>query len=55
LGEVHDPKEESIKAFKEIEAELKKKLIHERHEQSSTPPHLICHLRLDLGRACISD
>ncbi|KAJ9157288.1 hypothetical protein NKR23_g129 [Pleurostoma richardsiae] len=32
LGPEHEPKEESIKAFKEIEHELKKELVHLRHD-----------------------
>lgn len=35
LGPAHEPKEESIKAFKEIEHELKKQLVHLRHEHDS--------------------
>jgi hypothetical protein len=40
LGPEHEPKEESIKAFKEIEHELKKELVHLRHDHDSTtgPP-----------------
>ncbi|KAF4867549.1 hypothetical protein CGCSCA1_v013287 [Colletotrichum siamense] len=32
LGPVHEPKEESIKVFKDIEHELKKELLHTRRE-----------------------
>ncbi|KAB5579970.1 hypothetical protein GE09DRAFT_421187 [Coniochaeta sp. 2T2.1] len=32
LGPAHEPREESIKAFKEIEHELKRELVHIRHE-----------------------
>lgn len=35
LGPPHAPKEESIKAFKEIESELKKQLVHLRHDHDS--------------------
>ncbi len=35
LGPPHEPGEESIKAFKEVEHELKKHLIHTRHEHNS--------------------
>lgn len=37
LGPTHEPKEESIKAFKEIEHSLKKQLVHLRHEHDSMP------------------
>lgn len=37
LGPAHEPKEESIKAFNEIEHELKKQLVHIRHEHDSMP------------------
>lgn len=36
LGAVHEPKEESIKVFKEIEHDLKKELLHIRREHQST-------------------
>lgn len=36
LGPPHAPKQESIKAFKEIEHELKKQLVHYRHDHDST-------------------
>ncbi|CCF32537.1 hypothetical protein CH063_04916, partial [Colletotrichum higginsianum] len=32
LGRVHEPKEESIRVFRQIEQELKKELLHIRHE-----------------------
>ncbi|WDK13598.1 hypothetical protein CGRA01v4_04879 [Colletotrichum graminicola] len=32
LGEVHEPREESIKVFREIEHDLKKELLHIRRE-----------------------
>ncbi|EQB44611.1 hypothetical protein CGLO_16624 [Colletotrichum gloeosporioides Cg-14] len=32
LGPVHEPKEESVKVFKDIEHELKKELLHTRRE-----------------------
>jgi hypothetical protein len=35
LGPPHAPKEESIKAFKEIEVDLKKYLQHARHSYNS--------------------
>jgi hypothetical protein len=35
LGVAHPPKEESIKAFNEIEVDLKKTLQHLRHETNS--------------------
>lgn len=35
LGPPHEPKHESIKAFKEIECELKKELVHLRHQHNS--------------------
>jgi len=37
LGPPHEPKEESIKAFKEVEHELKKQLVHIRHQHDSMP------------------
>jgi hypothetical protein len=40
LGPAHEPKEESFKAFKGIEHELKKQLIHIRHEHDSRHPHV---------------
>lgn len=36
MGPPHPPKEESIKAFNEIEVDLKKKIQHLRHETAST-------------------
>ncbi|CAG8977920.1 hypothetical protein HYALB_00001800 [Hymenoscyphus albidus] len=43
MGLSHPPKEESIKAFNEIEVDLKKAIQHLRHETTSTsispPPH----------------
>ncbi|CAL3963596.1 unnamed protein product [Diplocarpon coronariae] len=38
LGRAHPPKEESIKAFNEIEVELKAKLQHMRHEMTKHEP-----------------
>ncbi|KZL86438.1 hypothetical protein CI238_02589 [Colletotrichum incanum] len=38
LGEVHEPKEESIKVFKEIEHDLKKELLHIRREHQKHEP-----------------
>jgi len=38
LGPPHAPKQESIKAFKEIEHELKKQLVHIRHEHDKHEP-----------------
>ncbi|KAI1275259.1 hypothetical protein F5Y07DRAFT_179710 [Xylaria sp. FL0933] len=38
LGPPHAPKEESIKAFTEIEAELKKELLHLRHTYQKHEP-----------------
>jgi len=38
LGPVHTPKEESIKAFSEIEIDLKKALQHLRHETNKHEP-----------------
>jgi hypothetical protein len=35
LGPPHEPKEESIKTFNEIEVELKKTLQHLRHDMNS--------------------
>jgi len=35
LGLAHEPKEESINAFNDIEVELKTKLQHLRHEYKS--------------------
>ena len=35
MGSPHQPKEASIKAFGEIEHELKKQLVHLRHEHDS--------------------
>ncbi len=35
LGPPHAPKQESIKAFKEIEHELKRQLVHIRHDHDS--------------------
>lgn len=35
LGEPHVPKEESINVFKQIEHELKKTLVHLRHDHDS--------------------
>ncbi|KAK2047042.1 hypothetical protein LZ31DRAFT_564024 [Colletotrichum somersetense] len=40
LGEVHEPKEESIKVFREIEHDLKKELLHIRREYQSIFPFL---------------
>ncbi|KAF4630101.1 hypothetical protein G7Y89_g8037 [Cudoniella acicularis] len=38
MGPVHTPKEESIKAFNEIEVELKKNIQHLRHETAKHEP-----------------
>ncbi|KAJ9164560.1 hypothetical protein NKR19_g1283 [Coniochaeta hoffmannii] len=38
LGPPHEPKEESIKAFKEVEHELKKQLVHIRHQHDKHEP-----------------
>ncbi|WYZ34375.1 hypothetical protein EsH8_I_000651 [Colletotrichum jinshuiense] len=38
LGAVHEPKEESIKVFKEIEHDLKKELLHIRREHQKHEP-----------------
>ncbi|KAK3330271.1 hypothetical protein B0H66DRAFT_527633 [Apodospora peruviana] len=38
LGPPHEPKEESIKVFKDIEPELKKHLIHIRHQHDKHEP-----------------
>ena len=38
LGEAHAPKEASIKAFGEFEHELKKRLVHLRHEHDKHEP-----------------
>ncbi|KAL1883858.1 hypothetical protein VTK73DRAFT_7646 [Phialemonium thermophilum] len=38
LGPPHEPKEESIKAFKEVEHELKKQLVHLRHQYNKHEP-----------------
>jgi len=38
MGPPHPPKEESIKAFNEIEIDLKKMLQHQRHEQNKHEP-----------------
>ncbi|KAK3945238.1 hypothetical protein QBC46DRAFT_371647 [Diplogelasinospora grovesii] len=38
LGPPHEPKEESIKAFKAIEHELKKELVHTRHQLDKHEP-----------------
>ncbi|KAI1269195.1 hypothetical protein F5Y18DRAFT_373882 [Xylariaceae sp. FL1019] len=48
LGDPHPPKEESIKAFGEVEEELKKQLLHMKHTYLSTvPPHPpVPHLQL---------
>jgi hypothetical protein len=35
LGVPHEPKEDSVKAFNEIEVELKKTLQHLRHDMNS--------------------
>ncbi|KAK1757552.1 hypothetical protein QBC47DRAFT_376338 [Echria macrotheca] len=34
LGPPHEPKEESLNVFREIEHELKKRLVHTRHEHN---------------------
>lgn len=44
LGPPHEPKEESIKVFKEIVHDLKKQLVHLRHDHDSKcpcPPNLL--------------
>ncbi|KAF4831053.1 hypothetical protein CGCSCA4_v014101 [Colletotrichum siamense] len=41
LGPVHEPKEESIKVFKDIEHELKKELLHTRREYQSKNPAFV--------------
>lgn len=38
LGPPHAPKEDSIKAFNEIEQDLKRQLIHTRHQHDSKLP-----------------
>jgi len=38
MGSPHPPKEESIKAFTEIEVDLKKMLQHQRYEQNKHEP-----------------
>ena len=38
LGPPHAPKEDSIKAFNEIEHDLKRQLIHTRHQHDSKQP-----------------
>lgn len=38
LGPAHAPREESIKAFKEFEHELRKQLIHLRHDHDKHSP-----------------
>lgn len=38
LGRPHAPKEDSIKAFNEIEQDLKRQLIHTRHQHDSKLP-----------------
>ncbi|KAK0730558.1 hypothetical protein B0H67DRAFT_639043 [Lasiosphaeris hirsuta] len=38
LGPPHEPKEESIKVFNEIQHELKKQLVHTRHEHNKHEP-----------------
>jgi hypothetical protein len=41
LGPPHAPKEESINVFNEIERELKKHLIHTRHEHNSEAAEIL--------------
>ncbi|KAK4110587.1 hypothetical protein N656DRAFT_735981 [Canariomyces notabilis] len=38
LGEAHEPKEESLNVFKQIQHELKKTLVHIRHEHNKHEP-----------------
>lgn len=45
LGPVHPPKEESIKAFNEIEVDLKKTLQHLRHETNKHEPEYFTLVR----------
>ncbi|CAK7203331.1 hypothetical protein SEUCBS139899_006062 [Sporothrix eucalyptigena] len=45
IGAPHEPKEASIKAFGEIEAELKKQLVHLRHEHDKHEPQCFASAR----------
>ncbi|KAM7182671.1 hypothetical protein V8F33_014119 [Rhypophila sp. PSN 637] len=48
LGPPHEPKEESIKIFKDVEHDLKKELIHIRHQHNKHEPEYFAaveHLR----------
>ncbi|CAK7268096.1 hypothetical protein SEPCBS119000_002887 [Sporothrix epigloea] len=54
MGVAHEPKEASIKAFGEIEEELKTKLIHLRHEHDKHEPQSFAAAR-QLSDAELSD
>ncbi|KAH6678149.1 hypothetical protein B0J14DRAFT_316129 [Halenospora varia] len=45
MGPPHPPKEESIKAFNEIEVDLKKKIQHLRHETAKHEPQYFYAVR----------